>query len=76
VLIFDEATSALDSQSENAIMNTIYSLKGEITMILIAHRLSSLERCDRIAWIHDRSIKMVDRPERIIPEYERVIMSS
>ena len=76
VLIFDEATSALDTQSENAIMNTIYGLKGSITMVLIAHRLSSLERCDKIAWIHDRSIKMVDKPERIIPEYEKVITSS
>lgn len=48
VLILDEATSALDHQTELAVMDTIHSLQGTLTMITIAHRLSTLERCDRI----------------------------
>jgi len=48
VLILDEATSALDHQTELAVMETIHRLQGTLTIITIAHRLSTLERCDRI----------------------------
>ena len=46
VLILDEATSALDTETEKQITETIDKLKGEITIIAIAHRLSTLENCD------------------------------
>jgi ABC-type branched-subunit amino acid transport system ATPase component len=48
VLILDEATSALDHQTELAVMETIHRLQGSLTMITIAHRLSTLEKCDRV----------------------------
>lgn len=48
VLILDEATSALDHETEAAVMETIHRLQGKMTMITIAHRLSTLERCDRV----------------------------
>jgi ABC-type multidrug transport system fused ATPase/permease subunit len=48
ILILDEATSALDNQTELAVMETIHRLQGSLTIIKIAHRLSTLERCDRI----------------------------
>jgi ABC-type multidrug transport system fused ATPase/permease subunit len=48
VLILDEATSALDNQTERAVMETIHRLQGTLTIITIAHRLSTLERCDRV----------------------------
>lgn len=48
VLIFDEATSALDNETEAAIMESIDSLQGSKTMIIIAHRLTTIERCDKI----------------------------
>ena len=51
VLILDEATSALDLESEAAVMRTINELQGKITIISIAHRLSTLERCDKIIQI-------------------------
>lgn len=47
VLILDEATSALDHATEAAVMETINKLQGNLTMITIAHRLSTLERCDK-----------------------------
>ncbi len=46
VLVLDEATSALDNETEKSITSTILKLKGEITIIAIAHRLSTLEDCD------------------------------
>lgn len=46
VLILDEATSALDNETERQITDTILKLKGSITIIAIAHRLSTLEHCD------------------------------
>lgn len=46
VLILDEATSALDNDTEKSITDTILKFKGQITIIAIAHRLSTLEECD------------------------------
>ena len=46
VLVLDEATSALDNATEKEITNTILKLKGKITIISIAHRVSTLEECD------------------------------
>lgn len=46
LLVFDEATSALDNETESAIMDAINSLKGKKTMVIIAHRLKTIENCD------------------------------
>jgi ATP-binding cassette subfamily C protein len=51
ILILDEATSALDTQTELAVMETIHRLQGTLTIITIAHRLSTLEKCDRVIQI-------------------------
>jgi ABC-type bacteriocin/lantibiotic exporter with double-glycine peptidase domain len=48
VLVFDEATSALDSETENAIMSSISTLGRELTIIIIAHRLSTVGICDQV----------------------------
>ena len=48
VLVLDEATSALDHDTEKAVMETITLLKGKLTIIIIAHRLSTLEHCSRV----------------------------
>ncbi len=48
VLVFDEATSALDGLTEDAVMKAVNSLRGERTIVLIAHRLRTVESCDRI----------------------------
>ena len=47
-LIFDEATASLDEETEREIMKSIYDLKGEKTIIMIAHRLGTLKNCDKI----------------------------
>jgi ATP-binding cassette subfamily B protein len=48
VLIFDEATSALDSVTETNIMNTINNLDSNLTILIIAHRITTLKECDQI----------------------------
>ena len=47
LIIFDEATSSLDNKTESEIISSIEELKGKITILMIAHRLSTLENCDR-----------------------------
>jgi ABC-type multidrug transport system fused ATPase/permease subunit len=53
VLVLDEATSSLDDETEAEIMNEIYDVSGSKTLIIIAHRLSTVERCDRRIQIED-----------------------
>ena len=48
ILVFDEATSALDTDTESAIMEAIDSFHGRKTLIIIAHRLRTIENCDMI----------------------------
>lgn len=48
LLVFDEATSSLDNSTEKAIMNSIENLTPDLTVILVAHRLSTVRNCDRI----------------------------
>jgi ATP-binding cassette subfamily B protein len=48
LLILDEATSALDSQTEALIMDTFHSLKDAVTVVIIAHRLTTLQNCSKI----------------------------
>ncbi|NCJ07066.1 ATP-binding cassette domain-containing protein [Synechococcales cyanobacterium C] len=48
VIVFDEATSALDNTTEREVMESINNLSHQLTIILIAHRLSTVEKCDRI----------------------------
>jgi len=55
VLIFDEATSALDSETEQAVMNAIEGLGRDLTIFIIAHRLSTLKVCDQIVEIGENS---------------------
>ena len=48
ILILDEATSALDNDTEKAVMDAIDSLHGNITLMIIAHRLTTIKNCDRV----------------------------
>jgi ATP-binding cassette subfamily C protein len=58
ILILDEATSALDNQTEAAVMETIHKLQGKLTIITVAHRLTTLERCDRVIAIEPNHIPL------------------
>ena len=51
ILIFDEATSALDNETEKEISNAIHNLGGKKTIIIIAHRLSTVRECDELVFM-------------------------
>ncbi|MBR4831773.1 MAG: ATP-binding cassette domain-containing protein, partial [Butyrivibrio sp.] len=53
VLVLDEATSALDNETEAAIMDSINKLHGRKTLVIIAHRLQTIEKCDMVYSIKD-----------------------
>ena len=58
VLIFDEATASLDHETEKQVMNSVYNLKQDKTMIIIAHRISTLEDCDQVYEVKNGKIKL------------------
>ena len=60
ILVLDEATSALDNDTEIAVMEAINHLKRKKTLIVIAHRLSTLEKCDEIYEINDGKIRKTE----------------
>ena len=56
ILIFDEATSSLDGDTEKAVMDAIINFQGNKTMLIVAHRLSTIEHCDIVYQIEGRSV--------------------
>ncbi len=63
VLILDEATSALDNDTEAAIMDSINRLHGKKTLIIIAHRLQTIEKCDMVYRVEDGQATLVNAQE-------------
>jgi ATP-binding cassette subfamily B protein len=66
VIIFDEATSALDNKTEAAVMQAIEELRGDLTLLIIAHRLSTLRNCDMIVELANGTIKATGTYEEIV----------
>jgi ATP-binding cassette subfamily B protein len=66
LIIFDEATSALDDKTEYLIMDTIYQLNDQLTIILIAHRLTTLKGCNKIVEIEHGKVARIGSYEEII----------
>jgi ABC-type multidrug transport system fused ATPase/permease subunit len=65
VIVFDEATSALDSETEKAVMQAIESLSEELTLLIIAHRLTTLQKCTQIIELVDGQIKNIGSYDEI-----------
>ncbi|MFC1894507.1 ABC transporter ATP-binding protein [Candidatus Dependentiae bacterium] len=68
VLVLDEATSALDHETESNIMNEIYSLNQDKTLIVVAHRLSTVKRCDVVYKIENGNVNLVNNLDEIIAQ--------
>jgi ABC-type bacteriocin/lantibiotic exporter with double-glycine peptidase domain len=66
-LVFDEATSALDDFNETQIQNTINGLRGKQTLIIVAHRLTTVEQCDLVCWLENGELKQSGTPGEILP---------
>jgi ATP-binding cassette subfamily B protein len=59
VIVFDEATSALDAETELAVMESIDKLDQELTILIVAHRLSTLKSCSQIVELHNGTISRI-----------------
>lgn len=78
ILILDEATSALDSDSELKVINTLNQLKGETTMVVVAHRLSTIQEADKIIYVESGKVKEVGTFESIserMPNFTKTLKS-
>ena len=71
ILILDEATSALDNQTEKIVMSAISNLSKDITLIMIAHRLSTVKNCDKIYFLEKGTIKAEGTYEDLIMSNEK-----
>jgi ABC-type multidrug transport system fused ATPase/permease subunit len=74
ILFLDEATSALDSQTEHDVSEAINGLKGEVTLIFIAHRLSTAKRADRVIYLSAGEILAqgsFDEVKNAVPDFQK-----
>jgi ATP-binding cassette subfamily B protein len=69
ILVFDEATSALDNKTEESVMKPIEALGNEITVIMIAHRITTLKKCTKIIELADGKIVNVGSYRDIIKSF-------
>ena len=61
IMLLDEATSSLDLETEKDFINSINGIKNKLTMIIITHRVASLDICDKIYNIENGSLKLLER---------------
>jgi ABC-type multidrug transport system fused ATPase/permease subunit len=71
VLVLDEATSNLDVETERELMRAIERLKGTMTIVIIAHRLSTVAGCDRVFTLDQGQIVAQGNPATVIPDLAR-----
>ena len=74
LLVLDEATSSLDGQSESDITDAVNNMRGEITVILIAHRLSTVKNADKVIYLEGGNIVSVGSFEEVrkaVPNFEK-----
>ena len=76
VLVLDEATSALDNQTEHEIASTLRGLNGEMTIIIVAHRLSTVKDADRVVFLNGGEVTgdgTFTEVQRTVPEFARLV---
>jgi ATP-binding cassette, subfamily B, bacterial PglK len=73
LLILDEATSALDGETESALSESIQKLKGSVTLIMIAHRLSTVQQADKVIYLEDGEILAqgtFEEIRKLVPKFD------
>ena len=76
VLVLDEATAALDGETEAGVVDAVEALAGELTVIIVAHRLSTIRRCDQIAYLEDGRLMTVGTFDEVVarlPAFARAV---
>jgi len=74
LLVLDEATSALDAETERVITHTLESLAGEVTLIIIAHRLATVRNCDQVFYLSDGELVSSGTFEQVraaVPDFDK-----
>jgi ABC-type multidrug transport system fused ATPase/permease subunit len=74
LLVLDEATSALDGETESSISKAISALKGQVTVVLIAHRLSTVRNADQVVYMEQGKILAIgkfDEVRNLVPNFDR-----
>ncbi len=75
VIIMDEATSSVDPQSEEILVRATEEFFVGRTQIIIAHRLSTLKKCDRILWLQNGHVKMIGKTFEVLPLFQQSNLS-
>ena len=68
LLVLDEPTSALDAMSEARVQETLAQLKGSVTVVIIAHRLATLNHCDRLLVLEEGSVRALGTPATVMAQ--------
>jgi ABC-type multidrug transport system fused ATPase/permease subunit len=74
LLVLDEATSALDGETESNISEGVQSLKGDVTLVIIAHRLSSVRNAGKVIYLHEGRVVSTgtfDQVRASVPDFDR-----
>ena len=66
IILFDEATSALDNETQSKIQQAIDNLQGNFTILIVAHRLSTIKNCDKILFLDDGKIDAEGSHEELL----------
>jgi len=70
ILVMDEGTSSLDTETERAVVESVHALKGERTILMVAHRLSTVRECDTIFYVKDGRIEAQGTYEELRASHE------
>jgi len=76
VIVLDEATSALDTPTESAVMDAVYNLAHKKTIIMIAHRISTVSKCDNLLWLEQGQVKAYGKFEQLMltePSFKKFV---
>ncbi|WP_162254062.1 ABC transporter ATP-binding protein [Nocardioides sp. Soil774] len=76
LLVFDEATSALDNLTEHRVTQTLNALHGQTTLVVVAHRLSTVVGCDQLVYVEDGRIAAqgtFEEVRQVSPEFARLV---
>ena len=74
LLILDEATSSLDGETESNVTSALLASKGQVTVILIAHRLSTVREADEVIYMEDGSViakGTFEQVRSIVPNFDK-----
>ncbi len=76
VLVLDEATAALDGETEAGVVEAVEALAGELTVFIVAHRLSTIRHCDQVAYLEDGRVMAVGTFDEVVadlPAFARAV---